>query len=350
MTAFPSVHHLATASLDRVNELWAGLGYYRRARFLHEGAKYIVDNLDGVIPSDVNSLMAIKGIGRYTAGAIASIAFGKSVPCVDGNVERVLCRLRPGVDTGNHREKLVWKLAEDCVSQVECPSDFNQAVMELGATVCKPRAMRCDICPVRSVCGAYAAALELGVEDTAAYVARYPLKTGKKGVKVRNEAVVVLVACAYVDGAFKTLLVQREGHGLLAGLWEALNFVYDEGVVVNAQDRDEERGLIEQLKGLLGYGDSADGGIGTIADAGSLVHAFSHIRQTLHVKVVVVTDEVCRDGAIMENGVTVEGKRFRWISCNGLASAAVSTQMRKVFSRAFLHVRNCETNIETAIK
>lgn len=340
MSNFPTVRCLADSSLDRVNELWAGLGYYRRARFLHEGAKTVVDKFDGILPNDLCALRDIKGIGRYTAGAIASIAFGKSVPCVDGNVDRVYSRLRPGVNRPEGRDDAVWQIAGDCVQDVECAGDFNQALMELGATVCKPRAVRCDICPVRDVCGAYKEALDCGVQDPATYVMRYPIKSAKKGVKVRNEAVIVLVVCARVDGELKFLVVQRGADKLLGGLWEALNVVCGNTMKEGKQGEQFVNSLVGELKDVLGCKHDLmnEDIIGPLADGGSLVHVFSHIRQTLNVKVVVLANEYCDDEVIVDDGTTLNGKRFRWMCSKGLENAAVSTQMRKVFARAVQHV------------
>lgn len=143
MESFPTVHHLANATDDEVNAHWAGLGFYRRARLLHKGAKYVSNELDGNMPQTVNELMKIDGVGRYTASAIASIAFDTCVPVVDGNVCRVLARLR-GV--ANHikapifKDGIGWTLAEQIVTAGDGlhAGEVNQAMMELGATYCAP--------------------------------------------------------------------------------------------------------------------------------------------------------------------------------------------------------------------
>eukprot|EP00588_Corethron_pennatum_P026502 CAMPEP_0194334474 /NCGR_PEP_ID=MMETSP0171-20130528/66224_1 /TAXON_ID=218684 /ORGANISM="Corethron pennatum, Strain L29A3" /LENGTH=504 /DNA_ID=CAMNT_0039097135 /DNA_START=217 /DNA_END=1728 /DNA_ORIENTATION=+ len=143
MKSFPTVQHLATASDEEVNSHWAGLGFYRRARMLQAGARTIISMFDGVLPNSVEKLLTIEGIGPYTAGAIASIAYGVVTPVLDGNVCRVLARLR-GI--ANHikspilKDKLGWKLAEQivCADGGYRPGDVNQALMELGATYCAP--------------------------------------------------------------------------------------------------------------------------------------------------------------------------------------------------------------------
>jgi A/G-specific adenine glycosylase len=141
---FPNVQALATASEDAVLGAWSGLGYYRRARMLHQCARQITEQYGGHFPPNSESLLALPGIGRYTAAAIASIAFAEPVAVVDGNVERVLQRLIGGkVETWQQAQALLFKSR---------PGDFNQAMMELGATVCVPRAPRCLECPVRKWC------------------------------------------------------------------------------------------------------------------------------------------------------------------------------------------------------
>jgi A/G-specific adenine glycosylase len=156
MVRFPTVRELARATVDEVNSMWAGLGYYRRARFLLHGAQTIVEKHGGVMPNTVDGLLSIPGIGPYTAGAIASIAFKVPTPLVDGNVIRVLARLRAiDVDPKNRAaQAIMWQLASRIVDPLRA-GDFNQALMELGATICTPLNPQCAVCPVRSACYAY---------------------------------------------------------------------------------------------------------------------------------------------------------------------------------------------------
>ncbi|HUB27714.1 MAG TPA: A/G-specific adenine glycosylase, partial [Tepidisphaeraceae bacterium] len=153
---FPTLVDLASATEQQVLRLWQGLGYYSRARNLHAAAKAIVADHKSQIPSDVQTLLSLPGIGRYTAGAIASIAFGKQAPLLDGNVARVLCRLYAIEDDPRHPKttRRLWQLAESLVA-ADRPGDFNVAMMELGATVCTPRNPACDRCPLQSSCVAY---------------------------------------------------------------------------------------------------------------------------------------------------------------------------------------------------
>jgi len=152
---FPTIEALASASEPEVLRAWQGLGYYARARNLHRCAKVVVQNCGGEFPASVDQLMQLPGVGRYTAGAIASFAFDQRVGIVDSNVARVLSRLidiRQAVDS-SAGERTLWKWAEK-LAQCEQPRLFNSALMELGAMVCRPRKPRCALCPARRYCRA----------------------------------------------------------------------------------------------------------------------------------------------------------------------------------------------------
>jgi A/G-specific adenine glycosylase len=144
---FPTIQKLAAAREASVLAAWSGLGYYRRARMMHASAKEIVSKRGGTFPSSAKDLLTLPGIGRYTSAAIASIAFGEAVAVVDGNVERVIQRLWGREISG----EALWQAAEELLDKKR-PGDFNQAMMELGATVCLPRQPKCLICPVRALC------------------------------------------------------------------------------------------------------------------------------------------------------------------------------------------------------
>jgi A/G-specific adenine glycosylase len=145
---FPDVAALAAASEEDVLEFWAGLGYYRRAHDIWSAARRIVEEFGAKFPATLEGILQLPGIGRYTAGAIASIAFNRPEPVVDGNVRRVIGRLR---GLANAPEDFYWQQAESWMA-MDRPSDFNQAMMELGALVCVPSRPLCDTCPVRSLC------------------------------------------------------------------------------------------------------------------------------------------------------------------------------------------------------
>jgi A/G-specific adenine glycosylase len=147
LARFPDIQTLAAASEDQVLSAWSGLGYYRRARMLHRCAREVVDKHGGHLPQSFNALLGLPGIGRYTAAAIASIAFSEPVAVVDGNVERVLRRIT-GSDLTSAQ---TWQTAQELLVK-SWPGDFNQAMMELGATLCLPRMPKCAACPVRKWC------------------------------------------------------------------------------------------------------------------------------------------------------------------------------------------------------
>jgi A/G-specific adenine glycosylase len=150
---YPTVEDLAAASADAVRESWAGLGYYARARNLHAAARRVIDDHGGVFPADPPALRRLPGIGRYTAGAVASIAFGVDEPAVDTNIARVLGRVFSvrGRRGSSRRMNALWRLAARLVPRGGA-GDWNQALMDLGATICTARAPRCPVCPVAPVC------------------------------------------------------------------------------------------------------------------------------------------------------------------------------------------------------
>ncbi len=155
LTRFPTIQDLATANEEEVLTLWSGLGYYSRAKNLHQAAKQIVEKNDAKFPSDPKEILSLPGIGKYTLGAIASIAFKQVLPLVDGNVMRVYSRVF--AIKGNPQEskfqKKIWEIAKELVPQNN-PGDFNQALMELGATICSPTSPNCPSCPIKKLCKA----------------------------------------------------------------------------------------------------------------------------------------------------------------------------------------------------
>jgi A/G-specific adenine glycosylase len=192
---FPTVQKLASARESSVLAAWSGLGYYRRARMLHAAAKTIVKEYAGKFPRSVEELRALPGIGRYTAAAVASIAFNQPVAVVDGNVERVLQRIRGENLTG----EVLWRVAGELLSQ-ERPGDSNQAMMELGATLCLPRQPQCLLCPLYDLCATRGALHKPG-----------------KGSRQRKREIYYAFACR--NGSI--FLVQRsEAATLMPGMWE----------------------------------------------------------------------------------------------------------------------------------
>lgn len=205
--SLPTLRALAEASEQDVLALWSGLGYYRRARMLHAAAKAVVEAHGGHLPRRIEDLRLLDGIGRYTAGAVASIAFGERAAVVDGNVARVIARLfaiEEDVKSARGQAR-IWEIAQDLVSKVDGdPGDWNQALMELGATVCVPRAPKCMECPVSGPCMARGRGIE----------SRLPRTSPKaRPVAVRRVAIVL-------SSSSRVLLARRHRNLLFGGLWE----------------------------------------------------------------------------------------------------------------------------------
>ena len=202
---FPTIEHLAAAPLEAVIDLWAGLGYYARARNLHAAAKMVVEEFAGNFPSEVTSLQQLPGVGRSTAGAIAALAFERRAAILDGNVRRILCRLfalqEPPRST--IAEKQLWQWAELLTPQAGV-HDYTQAIMDLGATVCLPRRPLCEQCPLQQLC----LARSLGLEQ------QLPVKTATKKQPLRQQAALL------IEWQGRYLVRRRLASGFLGGLWE----------------------------------------------------------------------------------------------------------------------------------
>jgi A/G-specific adenine glycosylase len=208
MRLFPTVQALADASEQEVLHAWEGLGYYSRARNLRKAARVILDEYGGRLPESVGELLRLPGIGKYTAGAIASIAFGADEPALDGNLKRVYARLfdvTEAVDTPRG-EKLLWEIARQHLPKGRA-GDFNQALMDLGAAICLPKNPRCLLCPLMDLCKAR----QNGVQELR------PLKKPKRVAPHHVYAAGVIVRQG------KVLLARRPSRGLLGGMWEFPN-------------------------------------------------------------------------------------------------------------------------------
>lgn len=203
---FPSVFHLAKAEESKVLKLWQGLGYYSRARNLHATAKYIVNELNGTFPDNYKDLLKLKGVGDYTASAMASICFNEVAAVVDGNVYRVLSRYF-GIDTPINSSKGAKEfkaLAQELIDKKH-PAEFNQAIMEFGATQCKPKSPDCTICPFNTGCIAFN---KNRINDL-------PVKI--KSAKAKKRHFNFLVIISKDD---KTILEQRKGKGIWQNLYQ----------------------------------------------------------------------------------------------------------------------------------
>lgn len=263
VAAFPDVRDLAAAPLDQVLKLWEGLGYYSRARNLHRAAGQIVHLHNGQIPTRAAQLETLPGIGRYTANAIASIAFGERVPVLDGNVMRVLARLYDIAEpiTRAAVQRRLWALAGDLVP-ADRPGDHNQAMMDLGRVVCRPRRPLCEDCPLAVMC----AARQNGTQEDR------PVRPAKPKTPHYDLAAGVLWSAAG-----QVLIAQRPPEGLLGGLWE-----FPAGRCAGPET------VTENLAGCLrtALRDKLD--IDPVqVEIGALLlkvrHGFTHFRITLHV-------------------------------------------------------------------
>ncbi|WP_321529660.1 A/G-specific adenine glycosylase [uncultured Desulfuromonas sp.] len=246
---FPDVESLASAPLDAVIELWAGLGYYSRARNLHAAAQKVCEAFQGQFPHSVDALMTLPGVGRSTAGAIRAIAFDRHGVILDGNVRRVLCRLFAWQDDprSSAAEKQLWQWAAQLTPQQHC-HDYAQAIMDFGATLCTPRQPNCVACPMISLCQGY----QQGIQD------QLPRKRQRKTVPLRQEVAVL------VEHNGRFAVRQRPLTGMLAGLWEFPSQSFKQPQSAQQQ--------VNQARILIGNEDQP------LQTLGVVRHVYSHFR------------------------------------------------------------------------
>jgi A/G-specific adenine glycosylase len=306
LETYPTIAHLAQAPLDDVLKMWEGLGYYSRARRLHQTAQAIENDHNGIFPQTVGGLMQLAGIGRYTAGAIASIAFGVSAPVLDGNVIRVFTRLHdiPDDVTQNATQKHLWQLAEDYVPQ-EDAGDYNQALMQLGQTICTPRNPQCNACPLQAMCDANAE----GTQDIR------PVKQKRAPIPHRDVAAGIIR-----DEQGRILIAQRPHEGLLGGLWEFPGGKQEEGETL---PETLKRELREELAIEVQVGDLFC----------AVKHAFTHLKITLHAF-------ECRYLGAMpphDEPQCIEAEAWAWVTEDELANYSFGKADRMVIEH--LHKR-----------
>lgn len=294
MANYPTIEMLASASLDDVLKQWEGLGYYSRARNLHATAQRLVAEYGGKLPNSAESLIKLKGIGRYTAGAIASIAFDQPAPILDGNVIRVLSRLvdLPDDTTLTKTKNHLWRLAESVVPEKR-PGDFNQALMELGQRVCQPAKPACHICPLRDLCLARARGTQL----------ERPVRPPRKRTPHFDVAAGVIYR---EDGRF--LIAQRPLDGLLGGLWEFPGGKQEEGETI-------EEALVREIQEELGIE------IRPKFHVTRVKHAYTHFRITLYaMHATYISGEIQHLGVI----------DHAWVTLDDLDSYAFANTDRKI--------------------
>ncbi len=251
---FPNIESLAQAPLQDVLKVWEGLGYYSRARNLHRAAKMVLERFGGQLPDSKEAILQLPGIGPYTAGAILSLAFGVPEPVLDGNVIRVLSRVflfEEPVDSSKGKATL-WQLAEELLPS-EAPGRHNEALMELGATVCTPREPECAVCPVRDFCGAFSTERQ----------AELPVRNPRKKTPHYHVAAGVI----WKDG--EILITLRPTDKMLGGLWE-----FPGGKCLSGETLETclQREIREELNLTVRVG----------RHFMDVKHAYSHFKITLH--------------------------------------------------------------------
>lgn len=254
VTNFPTISDLAKAEQQDVLKIWEGLGYYGRARNLHKAAQLVMAEYGGELPRDIRSLKKLPGIGRYTAGAIASIAYGMDEPALDGNVSRVLARyfnLTEPIQSPEGK-KALWSLATRNLPPGRA-GEYNQALMDLGAMVCTPRDPKCVNCPLSLGCQAYRLGLQL----------ERPVPVSK------NPIPHVTVTAAVIKCGDRVLITKRPQNGLLGGMWE-----FPGGKQLPGEDLASclQREIMEELAVEIQVG----------SEAGVYQHAYTHFRVTLY--------------------------------------------------------------------
>lgn len=296
---FPTVEALATAPLDDVLKMWEGLGYYSRARNLHKCAQVVVVELDAKFPSTADELQQLPGIGRYTAGAIASLAFGQDTPVVDGNVIRIFARVFDIADDVSQTavQRAFWDRATELVPPGRAGA-YNEALMELGRVVCKPRNPLCDQCPIRRHCEARKRGSQ----------AERPVKRRRPPVPHYDVAAGVIFGSGSQEGRF--LIAQRPAEGLLGSLWEFPGGKQEPGETM-------QEALARELQEELGI---------TVSVGEFLVkvkHAFTHFRITLHAYACHVVA-----GDLQRIGVA----DFAWVTLDDLANYAFGKADQQVIA------------------
>ncbi|MEM8603530.1 MAG: A/G-specific adenine glycosylase [Cyanobacteria bacterium P01_H01_bin.121] len=251
---FPTVEVLAAADQQVVLKVWQGLGYYARARNLHQAAQIIVTNYGGDVPTTEAAILQLPGIGRTTAAGILSAAFNQPLPLLDGNVKRVLARLVALPKPPSKALSFLWQLSEQLLDRDQA-RDFNQGIMDLGATVCLPRAPRCQVCPWCNACQARKTGMQLEL----------PMREVAKPLPHKNIGVAVIW-----DHQGRILIDRRQQQGLLGGLWEFPGGKIEAGETVEACIRREIREELAIEVAVKEHLITVD-------------HAYSHFRVTLQV-------------------------------------------------------------------
>jgi A/G-specific adenine glycosylase len=313
MKAFPDVATLAKSPEEKVLKYWQGLGYYSRARNLHAGAKLLMEKYSGQFPSDYEAILSMKGIGRYTAGAIASIAFNQERAIVDGNVLRVLSRLytlEGRADSVKDRERY-WTLEHSLIPTGKA-RHFNQALMELGALICTPSSPRCGECPVSRHCKAL----------KAGRVHEFPAP------RQRKKTVNVTAAALILEHRGKVLVHKRPLGKIMGGLWEFPEWKLN----VKAGDRAAiQRALTGHIQSEFGI---ALRDMAKLSLLGAVKRNYTHHLETLHVFRL----------SILKPAECARGWKERWVGLKDCAGVPFSSAHAKIAER-YLRMPDLEYSI-----
>ena len=302
IAALPTIRRLAAAEPERVLRLWEGLGYYRRARQLHDAARQIVRDHDGRFPHDPEAVRKLPGIGRYTAGAILSIAFGQREPILEANTRRLYARLLALRDdpTTVQSEQLLWQFAEALLPARE-PGELNQALMELGSLICTPREPRCDVCPVRPQCPTASAGLQKMIPPPKRKPAPTPVAAAAVAIRRRG----------------RILMVRHNGEGRFSGLWD-----FPRVELASADSPPAPQQLADQVEQLCGVRPVSLKHLTTIQ------HTVTRFRITLDCYLAEPATGAKRTAAL-GNG-HVNGKTVRWVGRGELAELPLSATGRRL--------------------
>jgi A/G-specific adenine glycosylase len=293
METFPDIVSLSESDENQVLKHWEGLGYYSRARSILKTARIVCDRFGGKFPSAVKELLSLPGIGKYTAGAISSIAFGSKEAVLDGNVKRVLARVFAYGEPVNtpEGENHLWNIASSLVPDGNA-GEYNQAVMDLGATICLPLNPKCDVCPISSLCESYKGNKQ----------STYPVLNEKMPIPH------ITVCAAIIMDQTKVLIARRPSKGLLGGMWEFPGGKQELGETL--QDA-----LVREIKEELGTE------INVLDPFNIYKHAYTHFRVTLHAFLAEITGHPPR---------AIEASELKWVEISDLQNYPMGKIDRRI--------------------
>jgi len=306
LARFPTLADFAAAPLDDVLKQWEGLGYYSRARNFHRAAQIVMGELSGAMPETVEGLLKLPGIGRYTAGAIASLAFNQDAPILDGNVKRVWARVFALTEMN---DDALWAISRDLLPKGRA-GEFNEALMDLGATLCTPRNPTCVECPIQRDCQAYAQ----GKPEA------YPIKASKAPTPHKDIGTLLLL-----NKQGQALMGQRPANGLLGGLWEfvsgeiAIHADSSADLPLFAQTGDAANQIATQVLQRLGLSLN----LGEVATLGTVKHGFTHFKITRHVVLAHTKQSIP-----LPNPSAYQ--HLRWVAPSDIATLALTRSDQKI--------------------